>query len=162
MHKFVAVNLKKNYLNWKSITNDEIILDIIKNVLKIDFQERPRNICVPKIQHSTKEKEVVSSRIQKLLDKGVIVQSEREPNDFISAVFITEKKDGSSRTTVNLKYLNDFVRYRHFKMESLTDVFKTVKKDVWMVSADHKDAFFTVLVDISHQKYFKFGWFHSF
>ena len=52
-------NLKKNYLNWKSITNDEIILDIIKNDLKIDFKERPRNIHVLKIQHSTKGKKIM-------------------------------------------------------------------------------------------------------
>ena len=37
-------------------------------------------------------------------------------------------------------------------MESLTDVFKTIKKDVWMASVDLKDAFFTVPVHISQQK----------
>ena len=47
-------------------------------------------------------------------------------------------------------------------MESLTDVFKTMKKDVWMASVDLTDAFFTVPVHISHQKYFKFGWFQNF
>ena len=47
-------------------------------------------------------------------------------------------------------------------MEFLTDVFKTTKKDVSMASVDLKDAFFTVSVHISHQKYFKFGWFQNF
>ena len=65
LNKFAAGNLKIFYLNWKSITNDEIILDIIKNGLKIDFKERPRNICIPKIQHSIKEKEIMNSDIQK-------------------------------------------------------------------------------------------------
>ena len=162
MNKFVAGNLKNFYLNWKSIANDEIILDIIKNDLKIDFKEGPVNICVPKIHHSTKEIEIINSEIQKLIDKGVIVQCEREPNDFFSTVFTREKKDGSSRTTLNLKYLNEFVRYRHFNMESLTDIFKTIKKGVWMASVDPKDAFFIVPVHISHQKYFKFGWFQNF
>ena len=31
-----------------------------------------------------------------------------------------------------------------------------------MASVDLKDAFFTVPVHISHQKYFKFGWFQNF
>ena len=87
MNNFVAGNLKKIYLNWKSIANDEIILDIIKNGLKIDFKERPVNICVAKIHHSTKEKKIINSEIQKILDKGVIVQCDREPNDFVSTVF---------------------------------------------------------------------------
>ena len=47
-------------------------------------------------------------------------------------------------------------------MESLTDVSKTIKKDVWMASVSFKDAFFAVPVHISHQKYFKFGWFQNF
>ena len=111
LNKFVAGSLKNFYLNWKSITNDEIILDI-KNDLKIDFKERPVNIpCVPKIHHSTKEKEIMNSEIQNLLDKGVIVQCDREPNDFVSTVFTREQKDGSSRTILNLKYLNEFVIY---------------------------------------------------
>ena len=42
-------------------------------------------------------------------------------------------------------------------MESLSDLFKTIKKDVCMANVDLKDAFFTVPVHISHQKYFKFG-----
>ena len=161
MKKFVAGNLKNFYLNWKSITNDETILDIIKNGLKIDFKERPINIFVPGIRHSTKEKEIINSEVQKLLDKGVIVQCDSEPNDFVSTVFTGEKKDGFSRTILNLKYLHEFVRYRHFKMESLTDVFKTIKKGVWMASIYLKDAFFTIPVNISHQNYFKFGWFQN-
>ena len=101
MNKFVAENLKNFYLiNWKLVTNDEIILDIFKNGLKIGFKELPRNICVQKIQHSTKEKKIKISEIQKLLDKGFIVQYDREPNDFVSAVFTRETKDGSSRKSL--------------------------------------------------------------
>ena len=47
-------------------------------------------------------------------------------------------------------------------MESVTDVFKTIKNYVWMASVDLKDAFFTVPEHISHQKYFKFKWFQNF
>ena len=35
-NKFLAGNLSKNYLNWKSIKNYQITLDIIKNGLKVD------------------------------------------------------------------------------------------------------------------------------
>ena len=85
------------------MTNDKIILDIIKNGLKIDFKERPRNIFAPKIQYSTKGKGIINSLILKLLDKGVIAQYDKEPNDFLSTVFTREKKDGFYRTILNLK-----------------------------------------------------------
>ena len=54
------------------------------------------------------------------------------------------KKDGTFRTILNLKHLNHYVNYQHFKVESL-NVFKIIK-GVWMTSVDLKDAFFTVPV----------------
>ena len=39
-----------------------------------------------------------------------------ENNEFISRVFIISKKDGSKRMILNLKRLNKFINYRHFKM----------------------------------------------
>ena len=112
--------------------------------------------CVPKIQHSSKEKEIINSKIQNLLHKRVTVQCDREPKESDSRVLCREKKDASSRTVLNLKYLNEFANFRHFKMESLKDVFKTIKKDVWMTSFDLKDYFFTVPMHILHHEFFMF------
>ena len=44
-------------------------------------------------------------------------------------------------------------------MESLKDIFKTIKKDVWMTSFDLKDYFFAVPMHILHHEYFMFEWF---
>lgn len=62
LNKFRAGHLKHYCPNWKSIAKRS--------------KERPRNICALKIQHSTKEKEIINSEIRKLLDKGVIAQCE--------------------------------------------------------------------------------------
>ena len=43
-------------------------------------------------------------------------------------------------------------------MESILDVFKIIKKDVWMASVDLKDAFFTIPINEAYQKYFMFEW----
>ena len=55
-----------------------------------------------------------------------------------------------------MKYLDEFVQYKHFKMESLLAVFKIIKPNAWMASVDLKDAFFTVPIHESHQKLIKF------
>ena len=47
-------------------------------------------------------------------------------------------------------------------MESLNNVFKIIKKGVWMTSVDLKDAFFTVPVHNLHQKCFMFEWIQKF
>ena len=47
-------------------------------------------------------------------------------------------------------------------MKSLNDVFKIIKRGVWMASVDLKDAFFTVPVHKLHQKIFMFEWIQKF
>ena len=88
--------------------------------------------------------------IKKLLAKGAIREYERGKGGFVSTVLTRQKKDGSFRTILNLKHLNQYVTYQHFKMESLNDIFKIIKKGVWMVSVDSKDAFFTMRVHKLH------------
>ena len=54
---------------------------------------------------------------------------------------------------LNLKYLHDSVVHTHFKMESILDVCKIIKKDVWMACVDLRDAFFTIPINEAYQKY---------
>ena len=66
------------------------------------------------------------------------------------------------RTILNLKQLNKHVTYQHFKMESLSDVFKIIQPNYWMASVDLKDAFYTIPIHNAYQKYFKFMWYQKF
>ena len=72
----------------------------------------------------------------------------------LSPVFTRPKKDGNRRMIQNLKQLNSFATYEHFKMESFNDVLSMVKPNVW--SLDLKDAFYTIACHPEYQKYFKF------
>ena len=115
---------------------------------------RPGITSAPKITHSEQEIKIINNEIKKLLDKDVIMECEPGKGGFISKVFIRQKKDGSFRTILNLKHLNHYVNYQHFKMKSLNDVFKIIKRGVWMASVDLEDAFFTVPVHNLHQNFF--------
>ena len=83
-------------------------------VLKSTLQ---RSLNVPKIPDDMLETEAITQELTKLLNKGVIVEWSRETGDFVSTVFTRQKKDGTFRTILNLKYLNEFVQYQPFKME---------------------------------------------
>lgn len=74
--------------------------------------------------------------MNKLLKIGAIVPTVHEPGDFISPVFTTAKKDGSSRMILDLNSLNKFIEYHHFKMESLSTVVNMVKPKCYMASID--------------------------
>ena len=62
--------------------------------------------------------------------------------EFISTIFLRSKKDGSYRTILNLKQFNEFVQYRHFKMDTLDTVIRMMKPGCYMASIDLKDAYY--------------------
>ena len=61
-----------------------------------------------------------------------------------SQLFLTKKKDGSMRTVFNLKKLNQFVLYEHFKMEGIAAVVDMLQPGDWMIRINLKDAYFAV------------------
>ena len=74
----------------------------------------------------------------------------------MSGVFTRPKKDASLRFILNLKNLNQFVEYKHFKMESIYNVFDLIQPGAYMASVDLKDAFYSIPIFYNHQKYLKF------
>ena len=93
---------------------------------------RPGITSTPKILHSEQEIKIINTEIKKRLAKGVIIECEGDKGGFTSPTITRQKKDGSFRTILNLKHLIYYVNYQHFKMESLNDVFKIIKKGVWV------------------------------
>ena len=62
-----------------------------------------------------------------MFNKGAIVETPNHlEGEFISNLFLVEKKDGGKRPVINLKHLSQFISYQHFQMEGL-HVFKTFK-----------------------------------
>ena len=58
----------------------------------------------------------VMVEISKPVGKGVIEYTEHEKGEFISPIFFLSKSDGRKRPILNLKTLNEFSEYNHFKM----------------------------------------------
>ena len=74
------------------------------------------NVCE---SHFSREKSIViSTEIEKLLEKQVLEKVESEDGEFISPIFLRPKKNGSYRMILNLKEFNQNVEYHHFKMET--------------------------------------------
>ena len=57
---------------------------------------------------------------------------------------------------LNLKYLNESIQYHHFKMEMLDSATRLMSRDCFMASIDFKDAYYSVPIHLSFQKYLKF------
>lgn len=63
-----------------------------------------------------------------------ISKPESEKGEFIWNIFIVKKKSGQIRRVNNLELLYEFVRYHHFKIETLEMVWATVKKNSYFVN----------------------------
>ena len=116
--------------NWKKITSDKYILDIVTNGLRLDFKEIPKNRQYQFRTLKNDELDIVKAEVDKLLSKQVICESRREKNDYLSNVFTRNKNDGGKRMILNLKQFNTHITYRHFKMESINQVIDIVRPNV--------------------------------
>lgn len=100
----------------------------------------------------------IDKEIERLCAIGAIGPSIHEQGEFISNIFTRFKTNGKIRIILNLKPLNKFLKYEHFKMEHLNFVKDLVRKDDWFGSIDLTDAYFSVQVRSVDWKYLKFYW----
>ena len=66
------------------------------------------------------------------------------------------QKDGSQRPVINLRQLNQFVIWEHFKMENIHLVEHLIQEGDWLVKIDLKDAYFAVPIHRDHQQWLRF------
>lgn len=71
---------------------------------------------------------MIDDEVEKMLSMGAIEKSQHEDNEFISNIFLIKKKNGKFRPVINLKKLNKFVEYHHFKMETLQHVAELLQR----------------------------------
>lgn len=161
----VGARLSKFALEWASFTTDPWILSVISNGYLIDFFENPVQFSFPlDCVMNAEMTAVCDEEVKDLLLKGAIFQIPRPIDGFVSNMFsVKKKKDAEDepqlwRPIINLKRLNSFVNYEHFKMEGLDLVKFIIRKGDWMVKIDLKDAYFTVPVATEHQKFLRFAW----
>ena len=75
----------------------------------------------------------ITTEVQELLAKGAIVKTQLTQQNYVSQIFLVEKKDGGQRPVINLKGLNQFVKTEHFKMEGLHLLPDLMQSQDWMV-----------------------------
>ena len=156
VQNFVAGRLRSHFSEWCKLTHDKQVLNTVKG-LKIEFADLPVQNFIPnEYKHTEDEIEFLHEEITKLLDKQIITQVEPVPGQYVSNIFLRDKKDGSYRMILNLKKLNFSVEYFHFKMETLKSAINLMTPGCYMASIDFKDAYYSVPIYEPHRKYLRF------
>lgn len=110
--------------NWKEISNNKLILEIIQGY-KIPFSKTPFQNEKPKIPDMTDiEFNLLKIAINVLLDKGAIARCKPCKGQFLSSFSLVDKSNGEKRFILNLKKLNLFINAPHFKLEDQKTVMR--------------------------------------
>ena len=124
-----------------------------------DFIETPLQNHPPHVpRFASDEIQWITVEVQTMLDKGAIEKTAQSPDQFVDHIFLRPKKNGTFRPVFNLKPLNRFIRYEHFKMEGMQMLSSMLQNGDWMCTLDLKYAYFCVAVGQNHQKYLRFLW----
>ena len=140
---------------WQGITSDSEILSTVSG-LPLKLLEEPLDGNSFQYAFGKDEHNFVSLELVRLLEKRVIAVSTDEPGQIISPIFVRPKTDGGFRLILNLKKLNEVVHYQHFKMETLQSILQLVRPNAYMAKVDIKDAYYSVAIKSSDQKFLKF------
>ena len=144
--------------NWEEISNDPWILETIRGY-QVEFHTIPQQVGYPnEIQLDATQSQALTKEVEELVRKEAIVSPPYNDVGFMSQMFLVPKSDGSWRPVINLKSLNKYVIARHFKMESIRTAKGLMQTGDWLVKLDLKDAYFSVPIHPSSQKFLKFKW----
>ena len=92
-----------------------------------------------------------------MIVKEVLAESVHQEGEFVSNVFLREKKGKKKfRMILNLSHLNEFTERTHFKMDTLLSTLALIVKDCLLISMDFEDAYYAVSIFPPHRKYLKF------
>ena len=135
---------------WKSLTSDKYVLDIVCGY-RIEFNDKwlgyqPQ---VPSIAHfDSQTSRRISASISELISFGVVHECKFELGQFLWPIFIVSRPDSTYRKILNLKRFNEFVTYKHFKMENLTSLCDILSHGCYLTSINLRKAYYSVSMSL--------------
>ena len=142
--------------NWKKITQNKSVLDIVKGY-KIPFVQKPTQTFHPQTQPTDPVEDLlISSEISHLLEKGAIEEVDMSQLHYSNSLFLVAKRSGGKRPVINLRPLNRFIPNQKFRMESILLLKDILKPNSFLTKIDLKDAFYSIPIAKKSRKYLQF------
>ncbi|XP_044130754.1 uncharacterized protein LOC122943828 [Bufo gargarizans] len=129
---------------WSGITSDQWVLSTVQG-FTIDLIADPSSIpAPPTVPLSYAARSQFQRELSDLLQKGAIERAPENRGGVISSIFLVQK--------------NNFVQYRHFKMEGIHLLRDLLLPGDWLAKIDLQDAYLTVPVSPSSRDLLRFLW----
>ena len=89
--------------------------------------------------------------VEKLLKRRVIEEVNREEVACINPMSVASNREGKKRLCIDLsRHVNDYCKAKKFRIESVLEFSKAVKKGSWLFSFDLKSAYHHVVIHKNH------------
>lgn len=155
---FSAGSVSDQLHNWKLLTKNREVLKMIDEGITLEFETEPVKMKENRgYKFSEDEKTKIDHEIKEMEQQGIIEKCTETKTDFISPIFSRPKKE-RVRIILNLKELNENIKYEHFKQETFKTALSIIQKDDKFASLDLKSAYYSILVHQDFKKYLKFEW----
>ena len=126
MGSFYGGQISSKLSHWKHLTTDKSILQIVEGDIFDFIDEVPVKHFATNQSFTDQETSFIDEEISKLFLKGVIKPCHHEPVEFVSPIFTVGKSDGGIRMILNLKKLNSYIQYEHFKMDNIYSILNLI------------------------------------
>lgn len=144
---------------WLEFSSDPWVADTVQGKFLFSFHDFPSQCHFPPPLHfSQKDTQAINDTMSMFVQQQIVERAPCDLSGFCSNIFPSFKKDGSVRIILNLKYLNEFVEYYHFKMETLRDILPLITHKCFFASLDLKHAYFSVPICREDRSWLKFSW----
>lgn len=137
---------------WQALHAPPTIVKIIQG-LRIPFFRKPP-LGVPNLKFQTPFSKDMDLAIQSLLEMNVLEPADPGPG-FTSPMFLTPKKDGSTRPIFNLKRLNKYLLVSKFRLINVQKIPAFLQPYDWLIKIDLSNAYFHVPIAKTHRRFLR-------
>ena len=92
---FRSGNIRNHLEDWKKITSDKNILDIVQYGLELNFIDDPPEKSPFEYPRSQRECRIMDDEVSNMLKKEIIERCCSEKGEYFSNLFTAPKKDGT-------------------------------------------------------------------
>ena len=157
----VGARLRHFADQWKNVTHDPWVLQVVRNGLSLLFLEMPPMSSKPlpfRLPLDVEKATLLRHEVHEMLVKQAIVPVKNTfTPGFYSLIFLVPKKNGQLRPVFDLSSLNTYLDVAKFKMTTPQSVRSALSQGDWAVSLDLKDAYFHIPIHAGSWKYLRFA-----
>ena len=145
---------------WEKVTADPWVLRTIREGYRLEFTSPPPTGGVFRPTQTPPEAQkaaLLRAELQSLLAKKAIVPQHGRVNGLImSSFFLAPKKGNKWRPIINLRPLNQLIKPKKFRMETLKSILPQLRQGQWATSVDLADAYLHVPVHPLDRRFLSF------